>query len=306
MSPVTSAGSCSHRCSDRVIWKIVLNGIRRAARTLPPPPRRFRFGDALIVAMYFWCVFWNKPLYWAADRSHYGALFRPRKLPSNSQFSRRIRSDRCQEILQRVHEELSQIHLASALSYFDGKPLLLSPVSKDKDAKRGKVSGGWAKGYKLHAWGTQEGRIPLWSVTPLNAGECPIAQEMCRYIPPLGDDSLTLADINFDSKHIANALAARNGRLLCGLKGSATHPVTLRQMGAVRRELLETWKDHPSLIRLVHRQRIGVENLFSRLDITHPPTWVRGLERVRRWAGAKIILHHAKLKAKALSQKLQR
>lgn len=287
---------------SQLIWRIVRDRIQKAARKLPRPRRRPRFSDALIVAMYFWCVWHERPLYWACDRSHYGRLFRPRGLPSVSQFSRRIRTDRCQQILQRVHEDLSRIHLASSISFFDGKPVLVSPVSKDRDARRGRVSGGFAKGYKLHAWGTEDGRIPVWSVTPLNTGECPVAEALCRYIPVLPDDSLTLADTNYDSKNIGKLLARRNGRLLSMLKGAAKHPVTLRQMGPVRRELLGAWKHHKSLVRLVHSKRVAVENLFSRLGVTHPPAWVRGLERVRRWTGAKIILHHARLLARQMMQ----
>ena len=36
--------------------------------------------------------------------------------------------------------------------YLDGKPLTVSPVSKDPQAARGKITGGFAKGYKLYAF----------------------------------------------------------------------------------------------------------------------------------------------------------
>src|SRR5438552_13963263 len=82
-----------------------------------------------------------------------GRCSAPASCPAFSQFTRRIKTDRCRQILSWAHEELAEAHLASPVSYLDGKPLLVSPVSKDRDARRGRVSGGFAKGYKLHARG---------------------------------------------------------------------------------------------------------------------------------------------------------
>jgi hypothetical protein len=137
---------------DREIWKIVMQAVHQAARAVKDPARRRpRYPHWLIVAMYFWSLWHDRCLSWACDKSHYGDLFRPRKLPSRSRFTRRIASPICQEILQRVHEQLTICGVASDCGFFDGRALPVSPVSKDKDAKRGKISGGYAKGYKLHA-----------------------------------------------------------------------------------------------------------------------------------------------------------
>jgi len=138
---------------EREQWHTVLSAVKRAARRLPKPKRRPKFSDWLVVALFLWAAWHDRCLSWACDHSHYGALFRPRKLPSVSQFTRRIKTDRCRQILSWAHEELAEAHLASPVSYLDGKPLLVSPVSKDRDARRGRVSGGFAKGYKLHARG---------------------------------------------------------------------------------------------------------------------------------------------------------
>jgi hypothetical protein len=53
--------------------------------------------------------------------------------------------------------------------------------------------------------------------------------------------------------------------------------------------------------------RNGVERVFAVLSCTAGglaalPAWVRGLERVRRWVGTKIILYNARL---ALRERLQ-
>jgi len=285
---------------DREIWRTVLCAIRRAARRLPKPKRKPKFPDWLIVAMYLWSVWHDRSLKWAADRSHYNSLFRPRKLPSVSRFGRRIRTARCQRILQQVHEDLSAIALASPLSYIDGKPLTVGACSKDKQAKRGRISGGFAKGYKLHVWATEDGRIPLWSVTSLNVGEDPVAKQLARRLPPLQPDSLVLADTNYDDRDLHKIIDVKGSRLLSPLKGAAEHPVTLRQMGQARREAIVAWEHHPHLIRYVLRQRDQVERIFSNLvcfggGLMCLPPFVRGLERVTRWVGGKLILYHARL-----------
>ena len=288
---------------DRTIWKIVLQAIHHAHRRLPKANRRPEYPDWLIVAMFLWSVWQQRPLSWACQRGHYGDLFRPRKIPSVSQFTRRIKTSRCQQILQQVHDELAKAQVSSSISYLDGKAMLVSPVSKDKDARRGKVSGGFAKGYKLHVWATEDGRIPLWSVTPLNTGECPVAQQLCLRMPMLADDSLVMADGNYDSRHVYKSIASRNGRLLAPPKGMAEHPVTLRQMGAVRREALQVWRDSEPLAKLLLRSRIAVENIFSRIcELSRLPAWVRGLPRVTRWVGGVLILYHARLQARQSSQ----
>jgi hypothetical protein len=293
---------------ERQQWQAVLSAVKRAARRLPKPKRRPRFADWLVVSLFMWAVWHDRCLSWACDRTHYGALFRPRKLPSVSQFTRRIKTARCDQILRWAHEELAEVHLASPVSYFDGKPLLVSPVSKDRDARRGRVSGGWGKGYKLHAWATEEGRIPLFSVTPLHVGECPVAEALCALLPPLGPCSVVLADTNYDDRDLHKRINARGGALLSPIKGQdkypATqprHPVTLRQMGPGRRELLGAWAQTPGLARFVLKGRARVENIFSRVTFAglgHLPPFVRGMRRVTRWTGGKLILYHALLRVR--------
>jgi hypothetical protein len=297
---------------DRDQWSVVLQSLKRASRQVlkeHPPLRRPRFADWLIAAMYLWAVAHDRPQGWACDRSHYSGVFRPRgRLPSVWQFNRRVRSPRVAMILQETHRLLAGSPAATALSYLDGKPLLVGVASKDRDARRGHVMGGWAKGYKLHAWMSEDRRIPLWAVTPLNAGEPPVARLLVAQVPTLSERSLTLADQNYDAHALHKELAARNGRLLLVPKGDKgleeRHPVNLRKMGAARRELIEVSQKTPSLLRMVYRQRVNAEGILGNLcgyggGLTHLPPWVRGLERVRRWVGGKIILYHGRLRARA-------
>jgi len=168
---------------DREIWTNVMAAIHRAARAVKYNGRTPLYPHWLIVAMYLWSVFHDHCLSWACDRDHYGALFRPRKLPSISQFTRRIKSPHCQAILQHVHQQLLLCGIASSTGYFDGKPLLVSAVSKDPDAACGKISGGFAKGYKLHAYVNERRRICVYLVAPLNIAEQTVAMELCDHLP---------------------------------------------------------------------------------------------------------------------------
>jgi hypothetical protein len=305
---------------DRELWAEVLAAVRRAAAEVGwnggrRPPL---YANWLIVAIYLWSAWHDRPLCWACDRAHYNGLFRPRRLPSVSQFTRRIKSDDCRRILQRVHDAFAQRGLCVDEGYVDGKPLLVSPVSKDRQAKRGRVSGGYAKGYKLHAFVNDRRRVVVWSVTGLSADEKTVAlHALLPHLPPMAPGALVLKDGNYDSAPLHKAASALvpHVRLVGPLRGQQRvrdgghHPVTLRQMGAARRELLAAWQHCPDLVRLALKSRDEIDRAFGVLCCTAGglgtalPPWVRTLDRVRRWVGAKIILYNARL---AVQDRLRR
>src|SRR5260370_37938930 len=95
---------------DRDVWMLVTQAIGRATRSATSSVLHPRFADSLIVAMYFWTVWHDRPLCWASDRSHYGSLFRPRKLPSVSQFTRRVKTDSVRIALQAGQQDLVPRH----------------------------------------------------------------------------------------------------------------------------------------------------------------------------------------------------
>jgi len=297
---------------DRNDWSNLLVTVRRISREVNAlyKPKRLRFADWLIVAMYLWAVAHDRTQSWACQRASYASAFRPRKLPSVSQFNRRLNDARTHLILQRVHQELAGPITATALSFLDGKPLPVGVASKDRDAKRGHVMGGFAKGYKLHAWMSEDRRIPLWIVAPLNVDERRMAQLLIAQVDELSPGSLTLADQHYDAYYLHQMLDARGGRLLVKPKGSADgkrNKDNLRKMGPARRELLAVAANHPALLRYVHKERVNAEGILGNLcgcsgGLSGLPSWVRGLQRVRRWVGTKIILYHAKLRSKKAIQ----
>ena len=276
-------------------WKTVYQAIRSADRSVSRQGRRKRYSDVLIVAIYIWSVGHDRPLCWACDRRNYASCFRPRQLPSISQFCKRIKTERCDAMLQQVHEELAGIAWMTELSFLDGRSLRVGSHSKDADAKSGPVSGGMAKGYKLHAWATQDGRIPVWSVTSLNASEKTVAAELLRYQWPGG---LLLADSNYDAGWLYDRVDAHGGQLITPLPanvGGGHRPQSTARLRAA-----SFW---PGLGRYVYRDRLAIERFFAHQSafgggLAPLPAWVRTLPRVRRWVGAKLIIYHARLRVR--------
>jgi hypothetical protein len=294
---------------DREIWRLVVAAVDRALRALEPAGRTPVYSHRLVALMYLWAVWHDRCLSWACDRGHYGGIFRPRgPLPSISRFARRVKGPVNRQVLQLVHDDLAAAGLRCPLGYLDGKPLAVSPVSKDPDARPGHVTGGFAKGYKLHAYVSENRRVVVWSVTPLPVAEQAVAVALCGHLPPAtAADAWAVGDANYDAAPLHRALGATGRRLLTPLKaqqrvtGGRHHPVTLRQMGPERRAAVALDRACPELKAAALRKRNNVEGVFSVLaavGLTHAlPAFVRRLGRVTRWVGAKIILYHARLLA---------
>jgi hypothetical protein len=301
---------------DRELWTSILRAVERAAAHVGWNGGRRKpvYANWLIVAMYVWSVAHDRPLSWACRRESYNGLFRPRRLPSVSQFTRRVKSDDCQRILQLVHDQFAQRNVTTETIYIDGKPLPVSPVSKDRDAKRGKISGAFARGYKLYAAVNAARRIVVWSVMGLNEDEKTVARHaLLPNLPPLTPDALVLTDSHYDSAPLHEQVCEpRDLYLVHPLRGQdraggKNRWWKLRQMPATRRALVHLWSDHPTLMRFVFKARQEIERVFGVLTCTagglsNLPAWVRGLPRVRRWVGVKIIQYNARL---ALSARLQ-
>jgi hypothetical protein len=307
---------------DRDLWSIVVQSVEAALLAIKPRGRRPKFSDRLIVLMLIWAAWHDRCLSWACDRMHYHDLFRPRSLPSISQFCRRVKSDRVRQVLDRVHKDLATRGIAApldGLTYLDGKPLMTGPFSMDPEARSGKSCGAFGKGYKLHALVNEHRRIVIWCVMPLNTDEKVVAQHLLLPQMPRGNgqsDSpasiafsapLTLADSNYDSAPLHKAFVQHGWYLLAPLRGE--HQVSpkgrskknLKAMGPARRAVVAVWEHHAALAKYVLAARNNIEGVFSvtslALGLDRLPGFVRRLPRVRRWVGCKLILYHARLLA---------
>lgn len=282
---------------DKEIWSIITKKVVSVNRSIKRIGRRCRYSDVLIIRMYLWAVWHDRPMSWACERQNYGTLFRPAGLPSVSRFCRRLKTKRIEQMIQAIHERLTQSDKLLKLSFFDGKALPISRHSQDKDAKKGYADGSFRRGYKLHAWATQDGRIPRFRVLPMNCGEPNTARELADIIP---DGSLVLADANYDSGKLYQAVDDRGSQLLTPLKGMAQSYHQLQRMPVARKRAIQFWKLFERQCKELLKLRNEIERIFSAVTcfgggLSPLPTWVRRLSRVERWVSAKLIFYHARL-----------
>jgi hypothetical protein len=274
-------------------WRFLYQTVREVARTLPRPLRQPQYSDVLIVMMLLWAAGHDRPMNWACQRKHYHGAFRPRRLPCAPQFSRRLRWERTEQLLTGVFRRLAEPEHITPLCFVDGKPLVVGSCSKDRDARAGRIYGGFARGYKIHVISTEDRRILCWSVEPLNVDERPVAAEMIRQ---LCLPALLLGDGQFDSNPLYVLTRECGGQLLTPVPTHAGQGH--REQSPERLAAIAAWR---GIAGYVYRERIRVEQTFAHLTsfgggLGPLPSWVRTLPRVRRWVGAKVILYHVRLK----------
>jgi hypothetical protein len=208
-----------------------------------------------------------------------------------------MKSQRVGAMLDAIQNYLTRSDGPTRLSFLDGKPLPVPMWSRDKDARIGYASTGFARGYKLHAWAAKDGRIMRFSIRPMNEGEAKVAREFAT--DPRAD-GLVLADANYDSQNLYQAFGAGGAQLLTPLKRIAVNPEPLRTMGANRRFAIDLFQRLGNGYRWLLDRRDAIERFFSALccfggGLTTLPAWVRRLDRVTRWVNAKIAIYHARL-----------
>jgi transposase len=244
--------------------------------------------------MYLWAVWHDRPMSWAADRNNYTTLFRPRRLPSRSQFCRRIKSARCQALLQGVYDRLADIDTGDGtpIMLMDGRGFRVGPYTTDPDARNGYSSGGYARGYRLHALADENGRFVQIRVTPMNVNEKRVARELIDQARPRG---VVLADQGYESGGLYDYAKERGTQLLTPLfknAGGGHRPQSPARLLAKR-----IWANGGERL---YKRRDAIERFFGQLSafgggLSPLPAWVRRLERVERWITAKVIIYHARL-----------
>jgi IS5 family transposase len=282
---------------DRDIWVLIRNAVRCAERRVTRTGRRASYSDRLIVLMYFWCVWHDRPLCWACVRGSYGTLLRPRRLPSVSQFCRRVKSPRVEAMIRVVNERLASPEGPVELAFVDGKALPVTENTRDPDARTGRGNGRFSRGYKLHALVGEDGRVLRHKTTALNAGEPSTAAEL---LDPVGPSTLLIGDGNYDSSRLYRAVKERGGQLLTRLKGAPALKKNIRRITPARRGIVELWRSDPKLCLWLMGLRGGIERAFSAMStfgggLAHLPPWVRRQARVDRWVTAKLAIYHARL-----------
>lgn len=274
-------------------WKVVYRTIVRMNRTIPKTGRKCQYSDTLIVAMYFWSVAHDRPLCWAAARSNYHGPFRPRHLPSRSQFCRRLASPRCEALMEAAWNAMAEGDDGPTFNFMDGRALPVGPYSQDVDAGRGFAGGQFAKGYKLHAITKIDGKTAAWRVAPLNVSEKTVAEDLIVEAQPKG---WLLADGNYDSGRLYDLAGAHGAVMFTPLPdnaGGGHRPQSTMRLLAAR-----LWETEGAME--FYGLRTTIERQFSQQScygggLGPLPPWVRGLRRVSNWVGTKLMFYHVRL-----------
>jgi hypothetical protein len=272
--------------------------IRRILRRLGRRRRngRFTYTDATILEVYLWAVINDRPVGWACVPEHWPPGLRRGPLPSHSVVSRRMRSPQVQRLFARLRRHAGMGGSSATLAIaIDAKPLPIASHSHDRQAGYGRAAGGKAKGYKLHAIVSLDGRLLVRRVTPMNKDERTIARRMLRELEHTG---YLLADGNYDSNPLFDAAKEHGLQLVAPRRYGSDKGLGHHRHSAARlrcRDLLEnTISDFG---RELHHHRQAIERFFGTLTsaaggLTCLPAWVRGIRRVRDWVDAKILCHH--------------
>jgi hypothetical protein len=267
---------------------------RKAAR------QRVQFSDALILLVFFWAVLHDRPRCWACRLENWPKDWHGLVLPSPSTLSRRMRSLPVLLLLEQILARLSQLRQAGWLHVLDGKPLVVGPCTKDRDAKRARAHDVMANGYRLLAsWGDGQRVLPeVWTLAPMNQDEAGLTQrELADRLPGSG---YCLGDAMFDQNPLHQQLGQRGFQLLCPRKrphtglGHCWHsPFRLRSIA-----LLEE-KDH-DFGRRLYALRPQIERDYGHLvsfggGLSCLPAWVRTPHRVAAFVAAKLVINAFRL-----------
>ena len=280
---------------DKNVWYQIRCAVRSAERAVERVGRRPQFSDRLIVLMYFLSVIFDRPRCFACRRESLPSCFRPRRMPSYSQFCRRLHSSRVIAIVEHVATRLGRGDRRVRLGYVDGKELPVSWQTTDPDATVGRGSRGWSKGYRLHAFAGRDRRIKAFSVRPMHEGEARIARGLVAKAEP---NSIVLADANYDSRFLYDIARQRDAWFFAPVKSNKAK--TRSRTSMARLVGVEFWRRERKSAKRVYARRTDIERIFSQCVATggglNPlPAWVRRLDRVTLWVTAKVAIHNARI-----------
>jgi len=258
--------------------------------------RRLTYTDSTIVEVYLWSVINDRTVKWACRIENWRGVRPPPGLPSESQMSRRLRSESVKRLLDRLERwVLRRRRRATLVCLVDGHAMEIAWHSADRQAGYGRARGGLGRGYKLHMLIDLNGTIWAWRVTPMNTDESEMARRMLRELPPI---AYLLGDSGYDTNRLHEAVRQHDAQLVTPRKRSHRHRgIGNRPHHAGRLRSIELLEQSASSFgSAIIALRGQIEGFFGTL-VSHPnglhtlPTWIRGYQRVRRWTQAKLMLN---------------
>jgi hypothetical protein len=251
----------------------------------------------VIVATMLWAALHDRPVCWACDERNWKTTsLRPMQIPSEATLSRRADRVATGLVYKALEQQVRQSGPASLVAFLDGKPLPVGGNSKDPDAHWGRGVGGLAKGYKLHAVWARNTTPEAWEVQPLNLSEKPVAH---RLLGELHEGGYLLADGEYDASYLYDRAWEQGYQLLAPYRqaknpGSGQHyqsPHRLHSIELLQHEYGQT----------LYKTRTQIERHFGNATsfgggLGPLPAWVRGLERVRTWVWAKLLINAVRIR----------
>jgi hypothetical protein len=277
---------------EHQLWKEILVCLshvckrRRSTREI--------YSDEDIVKTWFWAVIHDRPASWACRQENWPIYERRWRKPSASRLSRRLRTASVRQLLQQIERQTLAPQGQQLLWTIDGKPLVISGCSKDRQAGYGRAAGGKAKGYKVHAIIAADGSIAAWRVAPMNKDERVMAARLIRDATLQG---YLLADSNYDSNTLHKLCDGKGNLQLVSPRRYGPdrgHGHRRQTPGRMRsKELLEN--PHAYFGRTLFERRSDIERYYGWLTnwgggLTHLPPWTRTHRRVHHWVQGKLIL----------------
>jgi hypothetical protein len=277
---------------ERELWPLLYHHVQQLAKDFSQ--KYVRYQPWVLVAVLLWAALHDRPVSWACAVRHWSTTrLRPAQLPSPAVMSRRLDGLAVGAFLRLLEQRLRQRGQRRLLSLLDGKPLTVSGVSKDPDARWGRGAGGKAKGYKLHTLWSGRPLPEAWELTPLCEAESVVGQRLVRQAPAAG---YIVADGNYDSGPLFAAAAAQGYQLVAPLPANAGRGHRRQVASRLRvRDLLAG-----EFGRGLYALRGRIERLYGNAvsfagGLGPLPAWVRGLERVRSWVWAKLLINAVRI-----------
>jgi len=294
---------------EREIWKGIVARLKEMRSEKVSV--HHRYPDLRILQVWVWSVVHDRPMRWACQRRNWPLDLRRSGWPSESTMSRRLRSIPVRAWLQAIEQRVNRReHSGNLLWFIDGKPLVIGPCSKDRQAGYGRASRGMAKGYKLHAILGKDGSVATWRIAPMNKDERVMGTRLLRVAPIQG---YVLGDSNYDSNKLHEVCDQRgNLQLVVPRRYGPNHGHGHRRQTPGRLRSKELLENPASFGRTLFLERSQIERYFGGLSgwgggLTHLPPWVRTHRRVWTWVQAKLIINAVKrdLAAKDLRRLVQ-
>jgi hypothetical protein len=295
------------------LWEQVYRLIREEA-SKRPRQRHVVYGDAWVLAVFFWAVVHDRPVCWACEPRNWPEHQRWRQLPGGGTMSGRLRTLSVLQLLAAVLDRLAALAPpeSTLVRAVDGKPLPVGGYSKDRDARWGvAAAAAWQRGYKMfQVWG--RGVVPdAWTLGPMGEPEPDVARE--ELVPALAERSggrlggYLLGDPLYDSNPVHEACSPVGLQLVAPRKKPGTglghrpgghSPSRLRSI-----QLTESPApgDPPAagpapFARALYAMRASIERRLGNLcgfggGLSPLPAWVRRPRRVARWVAAKLVIN---------------